>query len=124
MKTPVIFDNDCISSSLWVNRTDIIKKLFPKQIIIPSIVCNEIQKVTYLYGLLQNEIETKNFITQDIEIGSNSYIEYLKLISPNNEIQIDPGEAAAIIIARENNGTMASNNLKDILHYVKTEEPP
>ncbi len=41
-KLPLVFDNDCLSSFLWVKRTDIIKQLFPGQIIVPSIVEDEL----------------------------------------------------------------------------------
>jgi hypothetical protein len=124
MKTPIIFDNDCISSFLWVNRVDIIKTVFPKQIIVPTVVCNEIKKVNYIYGILDGEVRKKEIEIVDLEINSEAFNEYIKLISPKNQMQIDPGEAAAIVLAKKLNGTLASNNLKDILPYVKTEEPP
>jgi hypothetical protein len=39
-------------------------------------------------------------------------------------MRIDGGEAAAIAIARVLDGTIASNNLADILPYVKDDKPP
>ncbi|WP_291299540.1 hypothetical protein [Desulfosporosinus sp. BICA1-9] len=73
---------------------------------------------------MYDEVNKKEIEIVDLRIDSESFNEYLRLISPENQMQIDPGEAAAIVLAKELSGTLASNNLKDILPYVKTEEPP
>lgn len=41
LRYPVIFDNDCLASFLWVRRTDILHSLYGSNIIIPGIVINE-----------------------------------------------------------------------------------
>ena len=57
-KLPLVFDNDCLSSFLWVKRTDIIKQLFTGQIIVPSIVEDELRRVQYLFDMLQVEVSS------------------------------------------------------------------
>nr|WP_237738258.1 MULTISPECIES: hypothetical protein [unclassified Caldicellulosiruptor] len=37
---------------------------------------------------------------------------------------IGKGEAAAIVIAKMLNGTLASNNLKDVLLHIQPDQPP
>ena len=123
-KLPLVFDNDCLSSFLWVKRTDIIKQLFPGQIIVPSIVKNELSRVQHLLDMLDAEASSGHFSIYDIQLATAAFSEYLELTSTSNPMRIGGGEAAAIAIARELDGTVASNNLRDILPYVKDDKPP
>jgi predicted nucleic acid-binding protein len=130
LKTPIIFDNDCISSFLWINRTDIINTLFDRQIIIPASVYDEIKKLkrfsnyNYVYYNLETEISNGSFQVEDIGITSPLLNDYMALTSMTNPKRIGKGEAAAIIIARAFDGTLASNNLKDVLPHIKNGQPP
>jgi len=45
LKLPIVFDNDCISSFLWIKRLDIINALFLNEIIIPQTVYDELNKI-------------------------------------------------------------------------------
>lgn len=42
----------------------------------------------------------------------------------DNPKRIGRGEAAAIVLAKSLNGTLASNNLSDVLDYIKGGHPP
>jgi len=42
MSKSIFFDTDYISSFLWVNEEKLLKKLYPKRIIIPKQVYNEL----------------------------------------------------------------------------------
>jgi hypothetical protein len=123
-KLPLVFDTDCLSSFLWVKRTDIIKQLFPGQIIVPSIVTNELSRVRHLFDMVDAEASSGHFSIYDIQLATAAFTEYLELTSMKNPMRIGGGEAAAIAIARELDGTVASNNLSDIFPYVKDEKPP
>ena len=57
-------------------------------------------------------------------ISDREFSEYCKLISMKNPKRIGRGEAAAIVIAGTLDGTVASNNLSDILPYVGKNKLP
>ncbi len=129
MKLPIVFDNDCISSFLWIERLDIVNFLFPNQIIIPQSVFNELDKIKssqyrFVFNDLKSQISKGNYKLRNITIPSQEFNEYINLISIKNPKRIGKGEAAAIVIARALNGTLASNNLRDILPYVGNNKLP
>lgn len=129
MKLPIVFDTDCISCFLWIKKLDIVKALFPNQIIIPQTVCNELNKMKdpqnrFLFNDLNVQILQNNFKLKDVMVTNWEFNEYCKLISMKNPKRIGRGEAAAIVIAKSLNGTLASNNLSDILPYVGNNKLP
>ncbi|ADL08863.1 hypothetical protein [Thermosediminibacter oceani] len=129
LKMPIVFDNDCIASFSWINRLDIINTLFRGQIIIPQAVYNELAymkktKFYYVFENIEREVESKNFTVKDIGITDPYLKEYLRLIAMDNPKKIGKGEAAAIVLAKSLNGTLASNNLSDVLPYIKDNQPP
>lgn len=130
MKTPLIFDNDCISSFLWIKRLDIILTLFKGSIIVPEAVENELAnmkrstKYKYVYFDLKDKIDDESIKIEEIPATSVLAQEYGDLISGTNSKRIGKGEAATIVLAKNLSGTVASNNLRDILPYVKDGVPP
>ena len=130
IRTPVIFDSDCISSFLWVQRLDIIRHLFPKQIIVPRQVVDEIAKLKqfpktkFVFQILEADIENGEIKQKDIVVPSPEALEYAGLTSMTNPKSIGKGEAASIVLAKSLGGTLASNNLRDILPHVKNGQPP
>lgn len=129
LKMPIVFDNDCIASFSWINRLDIINTLFPGQIIIPEAVYRELSrlrktKYSYVFYNIEREINAKNFTVKDIGIMDPYLNEYLQLIAMDNPKRIGRGEAAAMVLAKSLNGTLASNNLSDVLIHIKDDQPP
>lgn len=129
LKLPIVFDTDCISSFLWIKRLDIINTLFPNQIIIPQTVYDELNKIKnpqyrFLINDLHTQILNNNFELKNIMISDQEFNEYRKLVSMKTPKRIGRGEAAAIVMARSLNGTLASNNLRDILSYVEKNKLP
>ncbi len=129
MKLPIVFDTDCISSFLWVKRLDVVKNLFPNQIIIPQTVYDELNKIQnpqyrFLFNDLLAQVLNRSFKLKNIMVSDQAFNEYRKLISIKNPKRIGKGEAAAIVIARIQKGTLASNNLSDILPYVGKNKLP
>ena len=55
-----------------------------------------------------------------MEVGSEEYKDYLRMTTaPETGMRIiGSGEAAGIAMAKQRNGTLASNNLRDIRPYV------
>lgn len=129
-QTPIVFDNDCISSFLWVKRIDILKVMFPNQIILPKPVLNEIEKMKsfpkykFIFEDLCCEIANGEIVVQDIIFPSAEATEYAQLTAMTNPKRIGKGEAAAIVLAKYKLGTLASNNLKDIIPHVSGGKPP
>lgn len=56
-----------------------------------------------------------------MEVGSEEYRDYLKMTtSPERGLRIiGRGEAAGIAMARNRNGVLASNNIRDVRQYVE-----
>jgi len=129
MKKPLIFDNDCLSSFLWIKRIDILISLFQGEIIVPETVNFELSKMKksryrFVYDDLEEKIQDNSFVVAEIPATSVMAQEYSSLIDMTNPKKIGRGEAAAIVLAKNLNGTLASNNLKDILPHIKNDVPP
>jgi len=129
LKLPIVFDTACISSFLWVKRLDIVKDLFPSQIIIPQSVYDELNKIhnpqyRFLFNDLYTQILNGSFKLKNIMVSDQEFNEYRKLISMKNPKRIGRGEAATIVIAGKLDGTVASDNLRDILPYVGKNNMP
>lgn len=119
---PLFFDTDCLSAFLWVNDQSLLAQLYPGRIIIPAEVYKELSnpRVTHLRNRIDILIADGSAKVEDIDIGSREYTIYLKMISdpdPGHSI-IGKGEAAAISMAKERCGIVASNNLRDVKDYV------
>ncbi|MBQ5342998.1 MAG: hypothetical protein J6Z24_06025 [Oscillospiraceae bacterium] len=58
---------------------------------------------------------------ENMEVGSEEYRDYLKMTtSPERGLRIiGRGEAAGIAMARNRNGVLASNNIRDVRQYVE-----
>lgn len=123
---PLFFDNDCLSAFLWVDFESILIKLYPGRILIPYQVYKELSDPglnlvkrfkTQVNALVRSDQAT----IVSIIVGSPTYELYLELTQvhhPGHKC-IDDGEAAAIALAKEQGGILASNNLKDVSNYVR-----
>ncbi|MHB1484865.1 MAG: hypothetical protein ACYCYI_09400 [Saccharofermentanales bacterium] len=126
MTEPLFFDTDCLSAFLWVDRESILVNLYSGRIVIPSQVYNELSHpgLNYVKGLktqIDTLVQRDQATVKSIIIGLETYALYYKLTqnpSPGRKI-IGDGEAAAISMAKEYNGILASNNSRDISDYVK-----
>lgn len=122
------FDTDCISSFLWIGKEHIITTLYKSKIILPKQVYNELSNPSIPHiGRKVNELyANKDILIEEIEVASKAYDIYVAMIlNPEAGIKrIGKGEAAAIALAKSKNGIIASNNLKDILYYVKKYDLP
>lgn len=126
MTEPLFFDTDCISAFLWVDNESILSKLFPGRIVIPMEVYNElshpsVNRVKGLKSQVDLLINSGDAIVETINVNTDTYALYRKLTSNPEKGHkiIGRGEAAAISLAKEKQGIIASNNLRDISDYVK-----
>lgn len=122
----VIFaDTDTLSTFLWRNQFGYFLKLFEKlqiEVIVPKVVLDELEyskktqeRLAFPIKSLEKQEKLKIL---DIDVGSEEYYTYLLL---TEEEGMGKGEAAALSMAThsEDIASVASNNLSDILDYVK-----
>lgn len=123
MTEPLFFDTDCLSAFLWVNNQSLLTKLYPGRIVIPGEVYLELSNPTVpqLKVRVDTLIQRGEAVVESVEYGSEEYRLYRKLVSSPDKGHriIGKGEAAAITMAKERGGILASNNLRDIVVYVK-----
>lgn len=122
MTDSIFFDTDCISAFLWVNGQSLLPLLYPGRIVIPMQVYVELSNPTtpHLKNRVDFLIKSDSVKIKSISLNSEAYKLYYKLtVSPDQGKKvIGSGEAASIALAKEYNGIVASNNLRDIIQYV------
>ena len=120
MTETYFFDTDCLSAFLWVHEESILARLYSGRIILPAQVYIELQKVPHLLARVNALKDSGDLRVESMEVGSAEYNDYLKMTtSPDQGMRIiGRGEAAGIAMAKHRDGTLASNNLRDISPYV------
>lgn len=119
----LFFDSDCISAFLWVGKEWIVTQMYAGRIVIPKSVYEELSypRIVHLRTRLDRMLTDGVAQVGTIYINTEEYKQYFKLTVNPEEGQavIGKGEAAAIVLARNRSGVIASNNLKDICFYIK-----
>lgn len=115
----IFYDTDCLSCFISINDVTILKELFEK-VVIPYEVYEEFSRVAILKKRV-DDLHYEGFLEiMDFDVESESYDLFLKLCDGEfTGRKIGDGEAAAITLAVENNGILASNNTRDINDAVK-----
>ena len=124
MTEKFFFDTDCLSAFLWVREESILARLYAGRIILPTQVYNELLRVPHLLARVDRLKNNGDLSIESMEVGSEEYNDYLKMITaPEKGMRIiGRGEAAGIAMAKQRNGTLASNNLRDVRPYVEKYE--
>lgn len=113
------FDTDCLSSFIKANREDLLASLYSKRMFVPWNVYREISRIDRLKRKMDILIKDKHIKKISFNLDSKEYKDFSYLIDVyNNKYYIGEGEAACIALAKNNNGVLASNNLKDIKRYI------
>ncbi len=78
MTEPLFFDTDCLSSFLWVDKENILSKLFRERIVIPKEVYDElshpaVNRVKGLKVQLDAMVKRKEATIETIMVGTESY---------------------------------------------------
>lgn len=122
MTESLFFDTDCLSAFLWINNQSLLAQLYSGQIIIPEQVYEELSNpmVSHLKDRVDLMIARKDARIESIQTDTVEYKLYRKMtFKPDHgHVIIGKGEAAAIAMAKERRGILASNNLKDISVYI------
>ncbi len=121
MTEKYFFDTDCLSAFLWVREESILAKLYAGRIVLPTQAYNELQRVPHLQARVDILKSNGDLFVESMEVGSVEYTDYLQMTtSPETGMRIiGRGEAAGIAMAKQRDGILASNNLRDILPYVE-----
>lgn len=121
MTEPLFLDTDCLSSFLWVGKESLVLQLYADRIGIPRQVYEELRKVQTLRNKIDALLKSEKVMLYHISAGTDSGNLYLKLTEhPDQGYKIiGSGEASAIVLAREYNGILGSNNMRDIVPYIK-----
>ena len=126
MTEPLFFDTDCLSAFLWINNQSLLAQLYPGRIIIPAQVYEElsIPSIPHLKNRIDSMINSGDASIKHILTNTEEYELYRKLSdSPDKgHVIIGSGEAASIALAKQYDGILASNNLRDVFVYVSEFE--
>lgn len=115
----IFYDTDCLSCFISIDDVSILKELFDK-VIIPYEVYDEFSRVTILKNRVDELISEKFIEVIDFDAGSEIYNLFTKLHRGYLfDKEMGRGEAAAIALAVENDGIIASNNTQDIIKAVE-----
>lgn len=117
------FDSDCLSAFLVVQKLSIPVMLYKGNVYIPRIVYNEVtdSRNCGYEDQLSRYINKGLIKLIDFEPYDDVGKLYYQLVqNPEDGFKaIGRGEAAAIALAKNNKGILASNNLNDVSQYVK-----
>ena len=118
----LFFDIDCLCAFLWVGYEGLLPQLYPGRIIIPRPVYTELcnPRIPHLRSRTDALLRRKQAAVQELHIDSAEYGTYFQLTEAPEKGHplIGSGEAAAISLAKQYNGIVASNNLRDISSYI------
>jgi len=119
----LFFDTDCISAFLWVHHESLLPKLYPEKVVIPRPVYVELSNpgISHLKARIDSMLAKGQLVIEDIVVGTVEFDIYYELTENpalGHKI-IGNGEAASIALAKEKGGIVASNNLRDIVDYIK-----
>jgi predicted nucleic acid-binding protein len=120
--TEVLFlDTDCLSTFLVVRRENLITQLYNGRIGVPQQVYMELRKAHFLRSIIDAMLNTSRVTLYNIDFGTEAGDLYLKLTTkPDKGFKIiGKGEAAAIALAKQHNGILGSNNMRDIVPYIQ-----
>ena len=122
MTKDLFFDTDCLSAFLWINNVRILHALYGGKMILPEPVYRELSNpgVPHIRQRADGLIARGDAFIKAIRTGTEEYKLYSSLIgSEKGKKSIGRGEAGGIALARICNGTLASNNYKDIGEYIE-----
>lgn len=123
MTDPLLFDTDCLSAFLWVDGQSLLAQMYPQRIAIPEEVHAELSRpgVPHLKRRVESMLTSGVARIERIQTDGPTYRLYRKLTHHPDAGHrvIGRGEAAAISLAKEMGGILASNNLRDVSSYVR-----
>ncbi len=118
-KDKIYFDTDCLSTFLCTNSEWIPMSLYGNRMVVPAPVYEELKKIDFLREKVSNMMARGVVSKETFSIETDIYKLFMLLKTGTKELpKIDMGEASVIALAKCNEATMASNNLKDVAYYI------
>ena len=121
MTEPLFLDTDCLSTFLVVGQENLVLRLYAGRIGIPQQVYEELKKVHFMKNKVDALRQAGKVVLYQISAGTVEGDLYFKLTTKPDEGYkiIGSGEAAAITLTKQYNGILGSNNMRDILPYIR-----
>lgn len=117
---PIFFDTDCLSAFYWVRQEHILQILYPGRLVIPGETYTELSRVPHLKAQADGMINRGWLHLEYILVASHEFHVFSQLTTPQKgHVAIGDGEAACIALAITHNGTLASNNMRDVAQYIR-----
>lgn len=119
----IFFDADVLYDFLMIDQYLKLFEYYKSRVIIPKPVYDELVR-RWEFDLKLRFYHDNHFEVIDIELDSDEYLEYRYLTGTKNKPSLGKGEASCLVLARFQNGVVASNNLKDVHIYIKKYKIP
>lgn len=122
MTKNLFFDTDCLSAFLWIGDTNVLQKLYAGRIIFPEPVYLELSNpcISHIKKRADDLIASNLAAVQEIQADTEEYKIYQSLVNGEKGCKnIGHGEAGGIALAKTYQGTLASNNYRDIAPYIQ-----
>lgn len=121
MTEQLFLDTDCLSTFLVVGQENLVLRLYAGRIGIPQQVYEELKKVYFIKSKVDALRQAGKVALYQITAGTIEGDLYFKLTNnPDKGFRvIGSGEAAAITLAKQYNGILGSNNMRDIQPYIR-----
>jgi hypothetical protein len=114
---PLVLDADFVSSFAWVDRIDILERLYSKRMVLLDEVMNELNRVPHIASRVQVSVDNGAITRIEIYANAPEALELGKLLEVG---KYGRGEAACMAYLMLNKGTMGSNNLSDVKTFCLT----
>jgi len=111
IELPLVLDSDVLSSFAWVNRLDILEKLYAKNIIVLEEVINELSKIEHIAKRVESCIKRGSIRLVSIPANAPEALELARLLKSG---RYGRGEAACLAYLKYNFGSLGSNNISDV----------
>lgn len=111
IEPPLVIDADVLSSFAWVDRLDILEKLYAKKMIVLEEVTNELSKIEHVAKRVESCIKGGSMKFVSISADAPEALELAHLLESG---RYGRGEAACLAYLKYNFGSLASNNVSDV----------
>lgn len=120
---PFVFDNDCISSFLWVRLPELPVATLKDELTIPQMVVDELSllkggRFEWVPTQIDEQARAGRYDILDFVATDPAFDEYLGLTDGTiTGKRLGKGESAVLALVKHLGGTVASNNLSDVSDY-------
>lgn len=111
IELPLVLDSDVLSSFAWVDRLDILEKLYAKNMIVLEDVIDELSKIEHIAKRVESCIKRGSIKLVSTPANAPEALELAHLLESG---RYGRGEAACLAHLKYNFGSLGSNNVSDV----------